>query len=263
MPPNNLDLSTRPTAYPTVVYRDNVTTVPIHPTILNDVIDELQETRTDETLTRSYLEQIIAEHQTDCVNGHDVLSFINHVETKTDGFLANYTDTCAYLIVDKHEVWGGEAEWMPWDDDDRYLLTTAYTREVLDIGKSDTASWAVEGLDISEQAGYIVPVKFPLRSVADESTIDTDPIELAQQAAALTDETVLHPTIAESLVLMEAIDQPHQQSIVTTAGILGIGVSEVEAMVHETGQTFERAQRTTERLGDFDSVQQLPESFYQ
>lgn len=257
----NLDLSTRPASYPTVMYNNNVVTVPIHPRILDNVVEELQETVTDETLDRAYLEQLIAEHQAECIMDHHVLNFIEHTQTETNGFLGGYTDSYTYLVVNKPEVWGGEADWMPWDDTDQYLLTTAYTREVLDIGKSDTADWAIEGLDVSAQAGYIVPVPFPLHSIATEPSITTDPLALAKQAQSLADSTVLDPAVADCLVLLDAINQPQTEAISTTANLLGVGVSEIQGMISDAAAAGQQAHETLTQLSDYDVVQP-PESFY-
>lgn len=250
----NLDLSTRPSAYPTIVYQDDIVTVPIHPNTLEEVIGELQETLTDKTITRSYLEQIIAEHQSECILGHHTLDFIDHIQNKTDGFTAGYTDSYVYLIVDKHGVWGGEAEWMPWDTDDEYLLTTAYTREVLSIGKLNQSDWAIEGLDISNQAGYIVPVPFPLHSISEEPNIDTDPLVLAREAETLTSQTVLQPTTADCLVLLNAVNKPLKKAVSTTAHLLGVGVSEIQTMINEANNAEKQAYQTTEQLTQFDFI---------
>lgn len=254
MPNPNLALSTRPSTYPTVVYSDDIVTLPINPTILDDVINELQDTLTDETITRGYLEQIVAEHQTECILGHDTLDFIEYIDTQTDGFLAGYTDSYAYLIVEKHEVWGGEAEWMPWDDNDEYLLTTAYTREVLEVGKSETADWAVDGIDVSTQAGYIVPVPFPLHSIAEEESITDDPLELAQKAEELADQTVIQPSVADCLVLLDSISHPRKEAIGIVSRLLGIGVSEIQVMIDEANQACVQARQTTDRLTNFSSI---------
>lgn len=263
MPSANIDTSTRPSRYPTIVYRDSISTVPITPEILNDVVDEVHETEPDDTLSRGYLEQLVAEHQSECILDYHTLDFITHIETETNGFVAGYTDSYVYLIVNKHDVWNEEAEWMPWNDTDQYLLTTAYTREVLDIGKENRSDWVIDGLDVSTQAGYIVPVPFPLHSISQEPSIDTDPLSLAKQAETLATETSLNPTVADCLVILEATNQPLADAIKTTAEILTIGVADIDAMLADADHAQKQAHQTIESLREFETLDSIPESFYQ